>query len=345
MPKEVIEYYVQRYRPAYEAISKEVKLLRDHFAQNKTTKLHDLHLDGLFRMKFSQKVVSHHFMWYPLFVPLRSLKSKKNKINHIYTSLGDLPYLNVLNLKNTILTAAASCSVSKIKKRLPLLRKLRKIIVESQLQRKQLLHFGIPESKIEVIYPPVDLNLFSYTPAKGDFKIMYASCPTRASDFTKRGIYLIKQTSNKCNDVEFKLLWRHGAYKEINELVRDNHKILVENKIVKDMNDKYAEVHCTIIPYTKFDDYLKLNPNSAIESLAAGKPILVSSKTEIAKFVEHEKCGVIFEPTEEGLAKAINELRRNYDYYQQNTRRCAEKYFSKKRFIQKYVKLYEEISR
>jgi glycosyltransferase involved in cell wall biosynthesis len=345
MPKNVIEYHVQRYRPSFEAISKEVKLLRNHFSQDSKVRLHDLHLDGVFRMKFSNKVVSHHFIWYPFLAPLSNFNSRSNKINHIYTSLGDLPYLNTLNLKKTILTAAASCSIQKVQKRLPLLRRLKKIVVESELQKRQLLSLGINPEKIRVIYPPVDLKEFSFTPANGIFKILYASCPTRFVDFSKRGIYLLEQTAKILENVEFKLLWRKSAFKEVQQITRANTNMVVENEIIKDMNAKYAQVHCTIIPYTKFDNYLKLNPNSAIESLAAGKPILVSNKTEMAQFVKKEQCGVVFEPNEEGLKNAILEIKKNYHVYQKNCRKTAEKYFSKKKFLQEYNKIYNEISK
>ena len=230
-----------------------------------------------------------------------------------------------------------------MKKRVPQLKRLKKIIVESKLQQKQLLSLGIAAEKIKVIYPPVDLNLFSYSPANGKFKILYASCPTRAKDFSKRGISLIRDVSKEASKTQFNLLWRGGAYKDIKSLIKNNQNMLVENKIVKDMNSKYAEVHCTIIPYTKFDNYLKLNPNSVIESLAAGKPVLVSDKTEIAQFVEKEKCGVVFTPTKDNLIRAIGELRKNYDTYQKNCRKTAEKYFSKKIFLQEYTKIYDEI--
>ena len=47
--------------------------------------------------------------------------------------------------------------------------------------------------------------------------------------------------------------------------------VTLTNNLIADMNQRYANAHCTIIPYTKPDDYLKLIPNSALESLVRRK--------------------------------------------------------------------------
>jgi len=347
MPKK-ITYYVQRYRPAYEAISKEVALLAEHFSKDHTTKIFNLHLDGLTSFSLHQNFFSHHFSFYPLTFPYAYALSKKSDINHIYTSLGDLPYLGVLNLQKTILTAAASCNFTKVKKKQKYLHQLLRIIVESEKQKRDLLALGLPEQKIEIIYPPVDLTKFSYLPVtnhNSSFTILYASCPTREQDFEKRGINLLVNTAEQEKNIKFQLLWRLGAYEKIKEIKeqRNISNLHLTNTIVNDINQTYAKAHCTIIPYTAFDDYLKLIPNSAIESLASGKPVLVSSKTEIAAIVNREKCGVVFEPTVVDLSRAIQELRKNYAQYQKNCRKTAEKYFSQEIFLKRYQGVYAEI--
>ncbi len=349
----MITYYVQRYRPKFEAISKEVQLLANHFSSRDSNKneekvkIHDLHLDGLFRFKYSSKYCSFHFFYYPLLFGYTKALSKISKINHIYTSLGDLPYLRVLDLNNTILTGAASCNTGKIKKRLPSLKKLDKIIVESELQRKQLMTLGVSKNKIELIYPPVDLRKFNYIPAKGKFKILFASCPTRVKDFERRGIYLLLETAKLLPEVDFILAWRKQAYPEIKRLLKKMkvNNIILQNNIISDFNREYALVHSTIIPYTKRDNYLKLIPNSALESLAAGKPVLISSKVELANIIQREKCGIIFEPSPDCLVKAIRELKKNYSFQQKKCRKVAQKYFSQEIFLKKYEKIYSELNR
>ena len=348
-----ITYYVQRYRPQYEAISKEVELLATYFAtqQNTTTHIHDLHLDGLKNIKKTLSHTSFHFAYYPLLFPTTILKSKKSNINHIYTSLGDLPYLpllSTLNKKNTILTAAASCNKKKIKARLPYLKKIQKIIVETKYHQQLLLTLGLPPENIKLIYPPVDLTAFTYqTPPKQQpFTILYASCPTRKEDFEKRGVYLLIETAKQLPNTQFILLWRHSAHQDIINLLKKENiqNITVTNEIIQNMNNYYAKAHCTIIPYTIQDDFLKLIPNSAIESLAAGKPILTSTKTEISEIITAEHSGISFEPTTQSLIKSIQELQQKYTLYQKKCTSIAQKYFDQKKYIEEYTKIYQEIS-
>src|SRR3989338_3481396 len=258
-----ITYYVQCYRPEFEAISKEVKLLADNFAMQNEVKIHNLHLDGVFNFKLGKQFFSSHFFFYPLLFPLTWRISRNRDVNHIYTYLGDIPYLHVLDLQRTILTAAASCFLEKVKRRLPLLKKLKLIVVESEKQRQELLALGVEEKKMSLIYPPVDLEKFKYIKARGPFTILYASCPTRREDFEKRGINLILKIARQTG-AQFHLAWRKGAWDEIQKRIQAIPNLTATNAIIKDMNQVYAQAHATIIPYTHYDDFLKLMPNSAL---------------------------------------------------------------------------------
>ncbi len=341
-----ITYYVQRYRPAYEAISKEVQLLARQFSRENEVRIHDLHLDGILKWTWNKMKVSYHFMYYPFLFPFSYHISRTSTVNHIYTSLGDLPYLKVISPHNTILTAAASCRGSKIKKRLKLLKRLKFIIAETEFHKQQLEVLGILPSKIKLIYPPVDLGSFSYAPASGKFKILYASCPTRKEDFEKRGINLIIKFAEQNKSTDILLAWRKDALQEMQKALSQKQvkNIRIKNEIIKDMGTEYGQVHATIIPYTQFDDFLKLIPNSALESLAAGKPVLVSTKTGLAGIIGKYKCGVVFDPTVEDLQRAVTELQKHYSAYQKNCRKTAEKLFSKEIFLQKYEDLYKKIT-
>ena len=342
MSKKII-YYTQRYRPHYEAISKEISLLANHFKKNYTVNIHDLHLDGIFKFKFNRRICSYHFIFYPFLMLFRRILSYGDKINHIYTSLGDLPYLNTINLNNSILTAAASCHLAKVRRRIRKLKRLKAIIVETKLHRDWLLGLRISPQKVNLIYPPVDLNQFGYKKAVGRFKILYASCPIKKSDFSKRGIYLLLQTAKVNPKIEFHFAWRKGAYLEMVNLVKDLklNNVVIHNEINKNMSAFLDKIHATIIPYTKFDAHLKLMPNSAIESLASGKPVLISNRTELASMIQEQDSGVVFEPSVDELGRALGDLRENYAKYQKNCRKTAQQ-FSEEKFLEKYRRIYDQ---
>ncbi|MFH1641766.1 MAG: glycosyltransferase [Nanoarchaeota archaeon] len=336
-----IIYLVQRFRPSMEATSKEVDNLYGHF--KKISMIHDLHIDGIQNFKFSKNLISYHFIFYPIFFLFLRLLSLK-RILHVYTSLLDTPYLPFLSKKRMILTSTNYFSKERIKKRIKYLKKVKKIIVESDIQKKELVSLGIKEEKLALIYPSVDVEKFKYEKTKGKFKILNATCPSKLKDFEKRGIFLLLNCDKHLKDTTLNLAWRQGQH-FIDKTIKNKKfdSIVIKHRIIKDMNQEYAKNHCTIIPYTKFDEYLKLMPLSAIESLAAGKPILVSSQTGMAEIVRKEKCGVIFNPDIRSLLAAIKDLKKNYMIYQKNCQKTVNKYFLKRVFIKKYTKIYKDL--
>lgn len=217
--------------------------------------------------------------------------------------------------------------------------------MQSEVQRQELLQAGISFQKIQLIYPPVELGQFTHQKPVGEFTILDASCPGKVRDLKKRGIYFLLQIDPYFTDETVKFLWRGGEFNMFMDQIKNQafQHISIENKIYTNMDEQYAAVHCTIIPYLQFDEYLKLIPTSVIESLAAGKPVLVSSKTGVAEIIRLNGCGVVFEPRRESLLQAIAELKKNYGRYQRNCRRTAEKYFSQEQFLQKHEQLYAEI--
>ncbi len=336
-----IIYLVQRFRPELEGTSKEVETLWHHFP----SMVHDLHDREIRSFKIRRNLLSYHFLFYPLtafFLYLSTL----GKTVHIYTTLRDRPYLPLFHRSRTILTSTNYFTAKRLLPWKKYLQKVKKIVVEAELQRTILLQLGLQKRQIELVYPPVDLKKFTYRKATGPFKILNASCPSRVSDLERRGMSFLMDSDPFLQDCAITVLWRVGEFERFRQMTKERtfKSLRVEKRVIKDMNEAYATHHCTIIPYTRFDEFLKLVPNSAIESLAAGKPVLISSKTGISELVEREQCGVVFEPTRESLLRAIALLRDNYARYQKNCRPTAEKYFSQEIFIKKYEQIYTEVA-
>jgi len=334
-------YLVQRFRPELEGTSKEVEVLHRYF----DSIIHDLHDYHISSFKIRRNLFSYHFLFYPLTAPFLYLSSL-GKIVHIYTTLRDRPYLPLFHRNRTILTSTNHFTAERLIPWKKYLQKIKKIVVEAELQRTILLQLGLQKEQIELVYPSVDLKKFTYQEATGPFKILNASCPSRISDLERRGMNLLMDLDPFLQDCAITVLWRVGEFERFKQMTRKRifKSLRVEKRVIKDMNEAYATHHCTIIPYTRFDEFLKLVPNSALESLAAGKPVLVSSKTGISELVKREHCGVVFEPTTKSILEAITLLRNNYALYQKNCRPTAEKYFSQEKFIERYKKIYTEVA-
>ena len=168
MSKEII-YFVQGYNPKIEAISKEVDILSGHF----NSRIFDLATK--LKISFNKKLCSVYYKIYPLAFFLIKMRDKKNKISHIYASLGDFPYLVSLKKKPILITGISLPPKERVKKSVERLKRLDKIIVECNRDKTRLIKEGISEDKIKVIYPGVELSEFRYKKAK----IGRASCRER----------------------------------------------------------------------------------------------------------------------------------------------------------------------
>ncbi len=314
---------MQNYQPKYEAISKEIELLQKNFSSE------------IFEMNFRNPLSYCKLLKLP-FLP--------RGISHIYTSLGDRPYLSLIKKPPIILTGSASATKEKIRARVKLYKKLERVVVESERQREILLSLGVDDDKVKIILPGINLENFSYTKEQ-EFRILFASSPPKIEKFESRGVNLMLDYLEGNKNPNFLFLWRKTGYdllkKEIGSRKVEK-QVDVINELIADMNEIFGKVSCTIAPFLYHDDH-KPVPRSILESLAAGKPVLVSNKVSVSSLVKKEACGVVFEPTLEGLKKAIDELQRNYESYQKNSRKTAEKYFSAERFVEGYKKIYEEV--
>jgi len=159
-----------------------------------------------------------------------------------------------------------------------------------------------------------------------------------------RGVDLMLNIAQKNRSINFTFLWRKTGYnnliKKINE--RNLKNVEVINRIVTDINEVYGRSSCTMAPFLDFESH-KPAPMAIIESLATGKPVLVSNKVSIANIVDNERCGVVFEPSIDNAVDAISKLKKKYSTYQKNSRRIAEEYFSEERFVKDYRRLYDEL--
>ncbi|MEA3379001.1 MAG: glycosyltransferase family 4 protein [Nanoarchaeota archaeon] len=333
MSKKII-YWVQGYRPYDEAISKEIKCLHKHFSS--------LIINPINGFKFTKSLICFNFKFFPLGLFLFPFFEKKAKISHIYTSLGNYFYLKLLKRKPIVLTAAGPSPINKIRKCLPLYKKLNAIVVETEKEKNLLLQLGVKKDKIKLIYPGIDLTKFKYNKKKGKFTILFASAPLNKEQFHTKGVPLIIKAAKKLENIDFILLWRGKYLKEIKQLTKDCKNIKVINKRIKDMNKIYSQIDATILPLQSTLNS-KSCPQSILESLACGKPVLVSNRCGIANLINKNKCGVVFKINNMKIVESIKKLKNDYKAYQQNCPKTAKKYFDKNNFLKKYAKLYEII--
>jgi len=326
--------------PQREGVSKEVFMLHHYFRDSFVIGISP---NGGFRYSREERYLGIPYTLLPTIRLWAQYAQRNFKLSHIIQGINNYHYLKAIKRKPVILTAISVDGMLSIEH----YQKVDKVVVECNRDRDTLLSYGFRPDKIELIYPGVDLSAFDSGNqlAEGRFKVLFLSSPFSFEYMEPRGIQLLLNVAKILEDVEFILLWRKRGdtypkvTKWIKELSLPNVKLMHED--VKDMREMYIKTHATVLPFTT-DKFTKSCPNSAIESLTARRPLLISDEVGVSDIVQSEACGVVFNPTVEGLKEAIVKLQHGYFDYQKKARSCAIKYFDKSRFIQSYEGLYRK---
>lgn len=341
LPKIII--WTRDFAPDREATSKEILVLR-----NALKMVFICNLSSSAELRYSKGILSFYSKFYPLRIII-PLIERKFDISHIFISTPEHFYTSVLTKKPVILTYCGCLTypIRDLNRFVQGLKKSDHIVVESVKDFSILRKLGFAANKLSVIYPGIDLSQFKLSRVSDEtFKILFASAPLSNIDavFYSRGVKLMLDSMERLNQVRFVFLWRKGCSKLLytltNKLKINGSRLTIVNEIVPRINPYISNVHAVIAPFIS-NWGTKACPNSIIEGLASGKPVLVSTKVGISDLIKKEQCGVVFEPTIDGLACAIEDLKSNYRIYQSNSRRVAEEYFSIDLFVKNYQTIYE----
>lgn len=333
-------YWVFNYMPEWEAVSKEIVSLRqgldgtiDGSVMSLNTKTRGLSLGG----RDKRIPLPHGLPLFPLLKPYAS----GFDVNHLFASAGERFLTSALSRHNGVLTVAKDTTILRgFERNLDAFGRLRAIVAQSERDREILRQLGVRDERLWLIRPGIPTA--PYREATGRFTILFASSPLSAEDFLSRGIYLIIRVAASMPDIQFLLVWRKRHLGKLERLIAGTGVTNVEiaNGMISDMGAMYDRVHATILPGLEHRSFIPC-PRSGLESLAHGKPLLVSHFVSLAETVASSRAGVVFEPSGAGLMAAIRQLRDDYSAYQANTQRYVVENFSPTTHLSLYRRLYE----
>ncbi len=335
-------YWVFNYMPQWEAVSKEIASLLDGLGEavdgslvSLNTSDRGLRLTGrLKRIPLPQGL--------PLY-PLLRPHAARADINHVFASAGERWLGPLVARYNGVLTIAkGTASLDRVQRNARTLQRYRMIVVQCDRDRDLMRQLGVPDASLRVIRPGIPLA--AYREARGPFTVLFASSPLSEGDFLTRGIYLVVRVAARLPDVRFLLVWRRRHIEKLQGLIAEAGaaNIEVQDGVIPDMGAVYDRVHATVLPALEHRSFVPA-PRSGLESLAHGKPLLVSPCVSIAGSLARAGAGVVFEPTLEGLESAIAELRERYDTLQQHTHGYLRERFSPAVHLDLYRRLYQTI--
>ena len=343
MSKPRVRYWTFNYMPQWEAVSKEIASLRqgmdseiEHCLVSINTKVPGLQLRG------PDKRIPLPFglPLYPLLKPFAS----RPGINHLFSSAGERLLTPILARRNGVLTVAKdTTSLASYERNARWFAHFRAIVVQGERDREMMRQVGVSERAIRMIRPGVPIA--PYREATGPFTLLFASSPLNAGNFLSRGVYLMVRAAARMPEVQFLLVWRTKHLAKLQGVIAELgvRNINVLDGVVSDMGAVYNRVHATVLPAMEHQSFIPC-PRSGLDSLAHGKPLLVSSFVSLAAGLTESGAGVAFNPDGEGLELAITKLRDNYARYQSKTHAYMERYFSPAKHLALHRLLYQSLA-
>ena len=225
-----------------------------------------------------------------------------------------------------------------------------KVVAVSPAFKKDLMHRGINEDKIEVIpnganlslYRPgqVDLGLKKSLGLEGKFVISYIGTHGMAHklDFIVRSIAQLKE-----QDLHF-LFIGDGAEKEnILDISRELRlsNVTFLDPVAKDKVPDYLSISdASLVPLKKADTFKTVIPSKIFESSAMRVPILLGVDGQARKIVEGFEAGLYFEPESlNGFLQAVSKIKEDEKMYKRLQEGCGRlaNFYDRKRLAEQML--------
>ena len=219
-------------------------------------------------------------------------------------------------------------------------------LVVSSLHEADILRSrGFPH--VHVIRPGIDLSQIQVTPPPdldSEFVLLAGSAPWTRRQFDTKGFDLLLKVLTRLPRIKLICLWRGKLFREWSDRVKslglaDRVEIIQEKA---DISVILSRCHAAVV-LSATADQVKSYPNSLMEALAAGRPVLVSRSNPMSYYVEENSCGKVIEDLcLEELIAAIGEIMDEYSAFA-SAALLAGRGLSATRMIDDYRHLYQDV--
>jgi glycosyltransferase involved in cell wall biosynthesis len=287
----------------------------------------------------------------PLFLPrllfgfhkLKEIRVKEaNLVGHHFYNADPFPFPFLRWLKRPVIYSMSS-GVGLRPPNRAYFNSLAAVTVSDERSLQRLQAAGL--NNCHLVRPGIETGRFTYTllPLQSEVRLMVGSAPWTQAQFRTKGIEALLAAVQQAAHVKLVCLWRGVLAEEMARRVRQlglERQIQVINQKV-DVNQVLAQVHGSITLVTN-PAIIRSYPHSLLESLAAGKPILVSRSIPMSEYVEQTGCGQVVESvTPADILQAIEMLTQNYCALQKSALKVGQRDFSQSALITSFQKVYE----
>ena len=200
---------------------------------------------------------------------------------------------------------------------------------------------------VHLIRSGIDTTRFTFspTPLQSEIRLMAGSAPWTLKQFRTKGVHALLSAAQRKSELQLIFLWRGVLAEEMQRLVLRmglEQQVTVINKQVAP-NEILANVHGCIGLATE-PTIVKAYPHSLMESLAAGKPVIVSRKIPMSHYVERMGCGQVVEQvTTSNILTAIESLALAYDELSTAAQQVGQRDFSQQKMIDSFASVYNDV--
>ncbi|WP_420645719.1 glycosyltransferase [Candidatus Leptofilum sp.] len=284
-------------------------------------------------------------LWGMAQLPRLRRAEQQMRLHHIFNP--DLFFFPALRWLKKPIVYTAVTGVGKTSKAMAqkVSERVHTIVVPTEADQQRLAAWGIDNTA--VIHSGIDISQFHYQPPPADapFTLMMASAPWTKAQFRSKGIDALLATAQEYPDLHLIFLWRGLLADEMRQRIAQanlRERVTLLNERVN-VNDILSRVHASIL-LADNPALVKAFPHSLLESLVAGKPVLVSPTMALADYVAANECGVVVTAvSSQAILQALNQLQSQYATYQQNALAVGRRDFGQQQFIDATLALYKTV--
>ncbi len=262
---------------------------------------------------------------------------------HHFFNPDPFPYPVLLRLRKPVVYSLSSG----VEKRpyLPYFSRLAAVTVYDERSYGKLRDWGL--TNVHLAQSGIDVSKFTHTavPLTNKIRLLCASAPWTKAQFRSKGVDALLAAMRLMPRLRLTFLWRGVLYEEMvtrvaQAGVADRVQLINEQA---DVNEILASVHGTI-NLASDGAIIKAYPHSLLDSLAAGKPVLVSQAIAMSDYVKEVGCGVVVdEVSAEGVVTAVNEFTERYEALADTAVRVGRD-FSQEKMVDSFRRVYEAVT-
>jgi len=320
--------------PNTDAVFQEVDALRRRFGGD---------ILQLYPLRRPSRIFPKQLYGIHQFRALRRLEETAALHHLYYATLYPFPWLYCLR-RPLVYSVVTGLGVSFGGRRPDWLKRVRMVVTPNP--RDESILKSLPGIRYRIIRPGIAVERFSHTPCAPDRELvlLVGSAPWIERQFREKGIDLLMDLAAGPIPLRLVFLWRGWLVDELKRRVARRglgSRVEIINEWT-DVNQVLGKVHATVV-LADSEKLVKAYPHSLMESLAAGKPVLLSDCIPMADYVKSANCGEVASVlTCDAVQEALRRLMNNYAGYQAAALARGQADFALDSMLKAYGEVYDQ---